>query len=990
MSQLILKSLHSKRLILLNFFATICYAYSMKTLLSLNEKFITSVSISISHQKKIAFCFIFFSLFSISKLSAQIGVLTGWGMAICNQYSFSICPNETITPLNYGSQNFVCNSFTMPDVSFVNQGPGWRVAQHNWTFVATGISAQITGIDQSSTLVTWPFSAGSVLSPSVYAIVGGIEYITFSINNSSIPFTVEKNNFQIQLATPSLSVNSSTICSGQTTTLWAFGATNYAWSNGANTNSISVNPTSNSSYSVIGSTGLCTLQAVYNVSVTPSPTISIIGNTLICQGTTATLTVSGFTNYLWNNGSITPSIVVNPTVTSFYSVVASTSSCANIGSITVSVNPTPTITISSSAVCNGQSFSITANSSSGSTYNWIGPNAFTSSLQSPSFTVASNAMTGLYNLTVTSAQGCTSIAITNVSVTPFPVPIITTNYTAICTGTNLNLIASGGSTYQWFGPNGFSSSLQNTFINSASALAAGTYTLLAANGSCTASTNQSITVYPLPIPLANYTPACETTTFQLTANSSGVGDNYEWLGPNAFMSNSQNPPPFINASTLMAGTYTLTVTDVNNCKASIYLPVTILLNPIIKTADVTVCIGNSATLTANGALNYVWSGPNGYSANTYSAFITSANSPFSKVYTVIGTAANSCTSLATANLKTIPVPTPSLNATSNVCLNSTVSLQGFGGDTYQWQGPYNFFASTQNVTFNATNLNYSGIYTLTVLSNNGCSVKTTTNITINDIPRAELTSNITNSCVPFCADFKFKNTSASEITKVSWQLDTFLSDTESFPYCINKAGTYTAIGNFTNALTCANTVTFSIQGYPQPIADFDYLPKKPIAGFDEVLFTDQSTNKPLIDWHWFFINNADYSASGQNTSYLFENSGTYPVALVVKNIWGCKDTLVKNIIIEPDFNIFVPNAFTPNQDNENEIFQPKGTGIVKYTLSIYNRWGEKLFETVDFTRGWDGTYKSQSCKSGVYIWKINATNVSGRVKAMVGHVSLYR
>ena len=962
----------------------------MKTLLSLNEKFINSVSISISHHKKIGFCFIFFSLLSISKLSAQIGVLTGWGMAICNQYSFSICPNETITPLNYVIQNFVCNSSTMPDVSFVNQGPGWRVAQHNWTFVATGISAQITGINQSSVLVTWPFSAGSVLSPSVYAIVGGIEYITFSLNNLSIPFTVEKNNFQIQLATPSLSVNSSTICSGQTTTLWAFGATNYAWSNGANTNSISVNPTSNSSYSVIGSTGLCTLQAVYNVSVTPSPTISIIGNTLICQGSTATLAVSGFTNYLWNNGSITPSIVVNPTVTSFYSVGASTSSCANIGSITVSVNPTPTITISSSSVCNGQSFSITANSSSGSTYNWIGPSAFTSSLQSPSFTVASNAMSGLYNLTVTSAQGCTNTTSANVSVTPFPIPVIAVNSTVVCSGTNLNLMGSGGSNYVWSGPNGVNSTLQNTFINNVSMLAIGVYTLIASNGSCSTTITQSINVYPLPSASANYTPACETKTFQLVANSNGVGVTYQWFGPNAFTSSLQNPPPFINANNSMNGTYTLIVTDVNNCKTSVLTPVTVLQNPIAKALSSSVCIGGTATLSASGGISYQWSGPNAYSSNASNAIVSPANSTLPQEYFVVVTGANTCTSATTASLVPIPNPTVSAFASPPVCLNSTVSLQGFGGDAYQWQGPYNFFAATQNVVFNATNLKYSGIYTLTAISNNGCSSNTFINITIHDIPKAELTSNITHSCVPFCADFKFNNVSTSQITKVSWQLDTLSSDKDSFLYCINKAGIYQAIGNFTNALGCSSSIAFSIQGYPQPMADFDYLPKKPIAGFDEVMFTDQSSEKPILEWNWFFMNNGDYSASTQNTTYLFENEGNYPIALVIKNIWGCMDTVVKTITIEPDFNIFVPNAFTPNQDNENEIFQPKGTGIIKYNISIYDRWGEAVFETDDFNKGWDGTYKGQSCKSDVYIWKINATNVNGKVKAMDGHVSLYR
>ena len=91
-----------------------------------------------------------------------------------------------------------------------------------------------------------------------------------------------------------------------------------------------------------------------------------------------------------------------------------------------------------------------------------------------------------------------------------------------------------------------------------------------------------------------------------------------------------------------------------------------------------------------------------------------------------------------------------------------------------------------------------------------------------------------------------------------------------------------------------------------------------------------------------------------------------------------------------DFAVYVPNTFSPNQDNKNEIFNAVTRGVNKYSIQIFNRWGQKVFESNDLNNGWDGTFKGQVCQSGVYGWKISASSYDGMLKELTGQVMLNR
>ncbi|MGZ3901052.1 MAG: T9SS type B sorting domain-containing protein, partial [Bacteroidia bacterium] len=105
-------------------------------------------------------------------------------------------------------------------------------------------------------------------------------------------------------------------------------------------------------------------------------------------------------------------------------------------------------------------------------------------------------------------------------------------------------------------------------------------------------------------------------------------------------------------------------------------------------------------------------------------------------------------------------------------------------------------------------------------------------------------------------------------------------------------------------------------------------------------------------------------------------------------------TAIHKVIVEPDFSIYIPNAFTPDENGRNDIFQPKGVGINedKYKMEIFDRWGEQIYSSNAFSKGWDGTVKgsTQVAQDGVYIYKISLVTIKGDKKYYVGHVTLLK
>jgi gliding motility-associated-like protein len=191
--------------------------------------------------------------------------------------------------------------------------------------------------------------------------------------------------------------------------------------------------------------------------------------------------------------------------------------------------------------------------------------------------------------------------------------------------------------------------------------------------------------------------------------------------------------------------------------------------------------------------------------------------------------------------------------------------------------------------------------------------------------------------------------------------------------------------------------------YDNPIAAFTVSEDSLYTDLTLVNFNNNSQHAVTYDWDF-----GDFSiSSSTNPSHYFpETPGDYSVTLTAYNEAGCFNSTSMIITIEEQLNIYIPNTFTPNQDEYNNVFIPiLTTGFKKdnYHFTIYNRWGEIVFESYDPEVGWDGSYQGiftrnklfvrnvtqEICQDGTYIWTLEIEETqSARIRKLIGHVNL--
>jgi len=160
--------------------------------------------------------------------------------------------------------------------------------------------------------------------------------------------------------------------------------------------------------------------------------------------------------------------------------------------------------------------------------------------------------------------------------------------------------------------------------------------------------------------------------------------------------------------------------------------------------------------------------------------------------------------------------------------------------------------------------------------------------------------------------------------------------------------------------------------------------------FDDNLITFIDLCNGAESGTWNFNGTIVPYAKGVNPQFVFENPGTFTVTLTVFNIGGCKDVYTMQICVLEPTDIFLADIFSPNGDGQNDILFMRGKGIKEFRLLVYDRWGEKMFETTDLTLGWDGNYKGKPASQGVYVYYLDALMNTDKKIIMKGDVTLIR
>ena len=153
-------------------------------------------------------------------------------------------------------------------------------------------------------------------------------------------------------------------------------------------------------------------------------------------------------------------------------------------------------------------------------------------------------------------------------------------------------------------------------------------------------------------------------------------------------------------------------------------------------------------------------------------------------------------------------------------------------------------------------------------------------------------------------------------------------------------------------------------------------------------FQNLSTGSGILSYNWDFGDGT--TSTNKDDVHVYDKDGTYTVCLTATNEYGCRDTVCKSVrgIVVP--LVDVPSGFSPNGDGINDIVYVKGYGIEKMTFRIFNRWGEKVFESTEKTKGWDGRYKNVMQEMEVYAYTLSVEFFDGTKTSKNGNITLLK
>ncbi len=502
----------------------------------------------------------------------------------------------------------------------------------------------------------------------------------------------------------------------------------------------------------------------------------------VCEGSDFTLFLDNpqpsYTSYQWTGpNGYTSTSQFPPTITNaqtfhqgnYTLAITTTDGCLSSYTIFVAVyeQPEQPSISSNSPICDGGDLVLTSSTICDS-YLWIGPDGSSAgTLSNPLLNTTTNTTTipagntaydpGVWTVICVDDFGCQSEESNSVNVLiNNPVSLAPTNNGPICAGEDIEIYTGtvAGASYSWTGPNGFMATVQNPIIANATSANAGTYTLTVTDPvGCVGTATTSINVQAAPIVTAvsNSGTACATGAEDILLSATVFPPDdgtyvYQWVGPNGFTSASSSPL-LPNGTTLDNGSYTVVVTNENDCSSS---PATTVVNvsdapttPTISTSA-PLCEGDLLMLTTTGYTGsnvvYTWETPVGTVTTAVpSLTITSVSTlnggDYSVSVNVDGCDSNE-SGISTVIVNAIPV-TPLASSNSPVCEGGTIELQTtFIADaTYAWTGPGGFTSSVFNpVIFPATATN-TGAYSVSITTN-GCtsSFSFPVNVVVNPAP----------------------------------------------------------------------------------------------------------------------------------------------------------------------------------------------------------------------------------------------------------------
>jgi gliding motility-associated-like protein len=531
-------------------------------------------------------------------------------------------------------------------------------------------------------------------------------------------------------------------------------------------------------------------------------------------------------------------------------------------------------------------------------------------------------------------------------------PVSASPDVSICRGASAILSASGAETYTWSPSVGLSAVTGATVTANPSVTT--TYTVTGRTGAgCTGTAAVTVTVNPALT--ATVSPDVSICSGDSTTLTAGGGTSYSWSPASGLSATSG---PTVTANPAVTTTYTVTISDGNCPPATASVTVTILQNAVATVSpDVSICSGGSGTtLTAGGGDTYAWSPASGLSATT-GASVT-ANPSATTTYTVSVSSGTCPPSTATVTVTVVQAPQASLSPDVSICAGAQTTLTASGGDTYAWSPPEGL-SQTSGSTVTATPT-VTTTYTVSA-QRQGCTPSTasvTVTVISSDAPDA-------GPDVAICRgeSVVLEGSGSGDLV---WSPAAGLSCTAcpgpvASPQ-ITTIYTLTAAGGQCPAASDAVTVTV----LEPPAASAG--PSQTVPRGQRVTLRAEGG----IAYRWLHD-----GSGGETVEVSPQDEAVFCVEVTGAN--GCSDTACASISVsEPIVSeLWIPSSFTPNEDQNNALFQTPGINIIEYQAAIFNRWGELIHEWNDIEKGWDGTFRGMPVQDDVYAYRIRALGADG-------------
>jgi gliding motility-associated-like protein len=680
--------------------------------------------------------------------------------------------------------------------------------------------------------------------------------------------------------------------------------------------------------------------------------------------------------------------------------------CSSSVTFDVPIAPSPDATVTANGpICSGDTafFEIIGHDGAILTYNFGGANSTLIFTNDTMYLSVPNVLTTLTMTLVSIDDGtCSSILSTGATVTVLPIPtVVITGNGPICSGDDAIFTLTGtiGAVVTYsIGSGPITSTTLTGGVATVTVFGATLdQTILLDSiydGACSVALLLADTIIVNPvISITQNVEACENTNYIypdgfteiITANTSHSSNLFTLAGCDSTIVTNVTMNPTYNTIVNMSicdGT-TITYPDgfvetiTSNTSHTSNLLTTEGCDSIIVT-NVTVLPAYTFTDTFE-----ICSGDN----FTFSDGTIHTNITVDEVYTSSFLSILGCDSIFVTSLIVNPIPIIDAGVDQALCEGFSVTLTGFNpsGAVLSWDN-----SVIDGVSFVPT---ATQTYVLTATSVDGCISTDDVIVSVNPNPVAAFSADLLDGCSPL--EVVFTNLTVGAVS-CSWDF----GDGQSGTGCFDVYHTYTLAGLQTVSLTvvdangCTNSATYTdyINVYEQPIANFE-ASEYEIDILDlEVLFMNTSINASTYIWDF---GDGSGLSSIVNPTHLYPDEGgaTYVVTLIANNSI-CSDTIQKIITILDVVIYFVPNTFSPDGDELNQTFQPvftSGYDPFDYHMLIFNRWGEIIFETLNVSEGWDGTYNGIVVQDGVYTWKIDfKETMTDERHEVSGHVNLLR